>query len=144
MTLLTNIVTTANQKATDQTADPLVDDNPLAGKFFLTESLEKEQLNFSSLPKATIHLGALDASIDNQDGHFGCTQNMQTQIKVWLICDVEDVYELIIHCNRAILGQQPNQFITEIILDSGAMKEINGNKCWYDLSYIFRVQTKSE
>jgi hypothetical protein len=138
MGMLQDVVDGANTKATNQ------GDNPLAGKFFLSETIEKEDLNWDSLPKASIHIGAIDASVDQDDSSIGCLQSMEVQIKCWVICAIEDVFELIKQANRAILGLQPDQYITELILQSGYLKEINGNKCWYELSYQFKNQTKSE
>lgn len=144
MGILQTIVDDANAKAQEQTTNPLKDDNPLAGKITLTEDTEKEQMDWSELPRATIHIGALDPSVDQDDSGFGCSQNMITQVKCWLICPIADVYELILQCNRAILGLQPDTYITELILSSGFLKEINGAKCWYELSYQFNSITKSE
>jgi len=138
MGILSNIVDTANQNATNQ------GNNALAGKIFLSESLDPADYEIDELPLASIHIGAIDASEDEDDSGLGCIQTMETYIKCWVICEVEDVLELIIDANRAILGIQPASHITELILSSGFPKEINGIKIWYELTYRFKLKTKSE
>ena len=138
MGVLQEIVDQANSKSTAQTA------NALAGKFALSQTIVKEQTNMDNLPRCGIHLGPIDASEDHQDSPHGCTQNMDVEIKCWVIGEHSDMFELIKDANRAILGIQPDDYVTELILGSGFMKEINGNKAFYELSYHFDSQTKSE
>lgn len=137
MGMLQDIVDEANTKATNQ------GDNPLAGKISLTTSLDPEHLNYDSLPKAHIHLGAMDSSNDYDDSD-ACNQELITDIQVWLCGPTTDIFELIMQLNRAILGIQPDAYLTPIIHDSGFMKEINGAHCWYQLHYQFKREIFSE
>ena len=138
MGILSDIVAKANLNATEQ------GDNVLAGKISLSESLKPADSDVDELPIASVHIGALDASEDEDDSGLGCIQTMEVYVKCWVICEVEDVLELIIDANRAILGIQPASHITELILSSGFPKQINGIKIWYELTYRFKLKTKSE
>ncbi len=136
MTMLETVRDQANAKAASQ-------NSPLQGKFSLTDENDPKHLSMSMLPKATLHLGAVDPSVDLDDSGVGCEQEMIVMVHCWLVCDVSDLYELILHCNKSILGIQHDTYSTELILRSGYLKEINGKKAWYDLTYQFSTRTRS-
>lgn len=137
MSLLTTIRDEANARALAH------GDNQLSTKFTLATSIDIPDISIADTPMAIIWLGP-NLSTNDTDDNNGVSQAMNQEIKVWLVGRTEDLYELISDCNRAILGIQPTKYLTPLVHSSGYLKEVNGAISWFEMSYQFTAEIRSE